>query len=91
MSGSMSGDGKRGVGHWPQATAPILDSTTAHRPSVALAATGTTTQRVYRRQIPLEPPVPWVSPFRDFVHWRRPPLGVTAVPTAGIHKPSQIR
>ena len=23
----MSGDGKRGVGHWPQATAPILDST----------------------------------------------------------------
>ena len=26
-SGSMSGDGKRGVGHRPQATAPILDST----------------------------------------------------------------
>ena len=26
-SGSMSGDGKRGAGHWPQATAPILDST----------------------------------------------------------------
>jgi hypothetical protein len=24
---SMSGDGKRGVGHRPQATAPILDST----------------------------------------------------------------
>jgi len=24
-SGSMSGDGKRGVGHGPQATAPILD------------------------------------------------------------------
>src|SRR5260370_37119775 len=23
----MSGDGKRGVGHWPQANAPILDST----------------------------------------------------------------
>jgi hypothetical protein len=23
----MSGDGKRGVGHRPQATAPILDST----------------------------------------------------------------
>jgi len=23
----MSGDGKRGVGHWPQATAPIFDST----------------------------------------------------------------
>src|SRR5260221_1263651 len=23
----MSGVGKRGVGHWPQATAPILDST----------------------------------------------------------------
>src|SRR5215472_5585868 len=23
-SGSMNGDGKRGVGHWPQATAPIL-------------------------------------------------------------------
>src|SRR5262245_38003038 len=23
----MSGDGKRGVGQWPQATAPILDST----------------------------------------------------------------
>src|SRR5215469_11032893 len=29
MSGSMSGDGKRGVGHRPQATAPILDSTAA--------------------------------------------------------------
>jgi hypothetical protein len=28
-SGSMSGDGKRGAGHWPQATAPILDSTVA--------------------------------------------------------------
>ena len=28
-SGSMSGDGKRGVGHRPQATAPILDSTKA--------------------------------------------------------------
>jgi len=26
MSGSMSGDGKRSVGHRPQATAPILDS-----------------------------------------------------------------
>ena len=25
----MSGDGKRGAGHWPQATAPILDSTEA--------------------------------------------------------------
>jgi hypothetical protein len=25
--GLMSGDGKRGVGHRPQATAPILDST----------------------------------------------------------------
>src|ERR1700680_1424141 len=28
MSVSMSGDGKRSVGHRPQATAPILDSTT---------------------------------------------------------------
>jgi hypothetical protein len=28
-SGSMSGDGKRSVGHRPQATAPILDSTIA--------------------------------------------------------------
>jgi hypothetical protein len=26
-SGSMSGDGKRSVGHRPQAAAPILDST----------------------------------------------------------------
>jgi hypothetical protein len=26
-SGLMSGDGKRSVGHRPQATAPILDST----------------------------------------------------------------
>jgi hypothetical protein len=25
----MSGDGKRSVGHWPQATAPIFDSTEA--------------------------------------------------------------
>jgi hypothetical protein len=25
--GLMSGDGKRGAGHRPQATAPILDST----------------------------------------------------------------
>src|SRR5467141_4586397 len=29
----MSGDGKRGVGHRPQATAPILDSTKAPKPS----------------------------------------------------------
>ncbi len=28
-SGSMSGDGKRGVGHRPQVTAPILDFTIA--------------------------------------------------------------
>jgi hypothetical protein len=28
-SGSMSGDGKRCVGHRPQVTAPILDSTGA--------------------------------------------------------------
>jgi hypothetical protein len=28
-SGSMSGDGRRSVGHRPQATAPILDSTEA--------------------------------------------------------------
>jgi hypothetical protein len=28
-SGLMSGDGKRGAGHRPQATAPILDSTKA--------------------------------------------------------------
>jgi hypothetical protein len=27
MHGLMSGDGKRGAGHRPQATAPILDST----------------------------------------------------------------
>ena len=26
-SSSMSGDGKRSVGHRPQATAPVLDST----------------------------------------------------------------
>ena|SRR6266853_4548668 len=32
-SGSMSGDGKRGVGHRPQATAPILDSTIAETPA----------------------------------------------------------
>jgi hypothetical protein len=28
-SSSMSGDGKRSVGHRPQATAPVLDSTLA--------------------------------------------------------------
>ena len=28
-SGSMSGEGKRSVGHRPQATAPFLDSTCA--------------------------------------------------------------
>ena len=31
MSVSMSGDGKRSVGHRPQATAPILDSTDADK------------------------------------------------------------
>jgi hypothetical protein len=30
-SGSTSGDGKRSAGHWPQATAPILDSTPCPR------------------------------------------------------------
>jgi hypothetical protein len=28
-SGSMSGDGKRSDAEWPQATAPVLDSTIA--------------------------------------------------------------
>jgi hypothetical protein len=41
-SGSMSGDGKRSVGHRPQATAPILDSTDSAvaviRPSRQLSA-----------------------------------------------------
>jgi hypothetical protein len=32
-SGSMSGDGKRSVGHRPQATAPILDSTDPDAPA----------------------------------------------------------
>jgi hypothetical protein len=34
MSVSMSGDGKRGVGHRPQATAPILDSTDPESPTL---------------------------------------------------------
>ena len=34
--GLMSGDGKRGIGHRPQATAPILDSTDADM-SIAFA------------------------------------------------------
>src|SRR5262245_25065974 len=41
----MSGDGKRGAGHWPQATAPILDptSTSPNRaPAVAAACWGIT-------------------------------------------------
>jgi hypothetical protein len=37
----MSGDGKRGVGHWPQATAPIFDSTIGYMPTV-----GTTTAEI---------------------------------------------
>ena len=37
-SGSMSGDGKRGVGHRPQVTAPILDSTS----NVVCSETGIT-------------------------------------------------
>jgi len=36
-SGSMSGDGKRSVGHRPQATAPILDSTESDVPAPARA------------------------------------------------------
>jgi hypothetical protein len=38
-SGLMSGDGKRGVGHRPQATAPILDSTTTDMPKSAYRET----------------------------------------------------
>ena len=34
-SSSMSGDGKRSVGHRPQATAPVLDSTIAAHPTAA--------------------------------------------------------
>jgi hypothetical protein len=34
-SGLMSGDGKRGDGHWPQATAPILDSTICDMGSIS--------------------------------------------------------
>ena len=33
--GLMSGDGKRSVGHRPQATAPILDSTDPSVPATA--------------------------------------------------------
>src|SRR3984957_4953187 len=36
LSGLMSGDGKRGVGHRPQATAPILDSTFSDFPACPL-------------------------------------------------------
>ena len=36
-SGSMSGDGKRSVGHRPQATAPILDSTDPEAPTAGPA------------------------------------------------------
>jgi hypothetical protein len=35
-SGLMSGDGKRGVGHGPKATAPILDSTISEAPEANL-------------------------------------------------------
>jgi hypothetical protein len=35
-SSSMSGDGKRSVGHRPQATAPVLDSTEAADPACPL-------------------------------------------------------
>jgi len=40
-SGSMSGDGRRGAGHRPQAIAPILDSTSS---SVRLDASMSATQ-----------------------------------------------
>jgi len=36
----MSGDGKRGVGDWPQATAPIFDSTTFSVRYAAAIASG---------------------------------------------------
>jgi hypothetical protein len=36
----MSGDGKRGAGHWPQATAPIFDSTTFSVRCVAVIPSG---------------------------------------------------
>jgi hypothetical protein len=36
--GLMSGDGKRGAGHRPQATAPILDSTIASEVRPAMTA-----------------------------------------------------
>src|SRR5262249_47026260 len=36
----MSGDGKRSVGHWPQATAPIFDSTMAPLARSALDMAG---------------------------------------------------
>src|SRR5450631_361738 len=46
-SGLMSGDGKRGVGHRPQATAPILDSTKADMASAVVQVTQS--QRPLRR------------------------------------------
>jgi hypothetical protein len=33
-SGSMSGDGKRSDAEWPQATAPVLDSTEGDSPAL---------------------------------------------------------
>src|SRR5258705_5727196 len=45
----MSGDGKRGDGHWPPATAPILDSTkadlTVTRMNVRFRGAGSTGRR----------------------------------------------
>jgi hypothetical protein len=53
-SGSMSGDGKRSVGHRPQATAPILDST-----AVAERLGGAPSESLSMdRNLPADPPAP---------------------------------
>jgi hypothetical protein len=57
-SGSMSGDGKRSVGHRPQAAAPVLDST---RPEAEVAcATASEGNQVARfRSRGREAPTGW--------------------------------
>src|ERR1035437_7218703 len=64
-SGSMSGDGKRGVGHRPQATAPILDSTAC----TSTCATGDQTVKTIVRSE--EKPDP-----RSKDRWFEPSIGV---------------
>ena len=85
--GLMSGDGKRGAGHRPQATAPILDSTIASSQSLYMSALALQAVRDFPERGPMRTtgvssnlqllcPPERSRDFQEQVPMRRAPLSI---------------